>query len=649
MNLQESIRRILREIEEDRVQIRLGRNAERHFGTVQNIIISLDGKDITSENDVPSLGKMNIVIKDGEIIVGDIFIPEKYRRKGIATLVYQKISDYFGLPIVNSTIKGFNQTKEGGYIWKNRDNFKPRNLQENIRRILREEITEDKNLYGEKLKACSTKPMTGFYRDGYCRTGDDDTGSHTVCAEVTEEFLEFTKSMGNNLDMLEPGDKWCLCAKRWKEANEQGVAPKMIKSSTNIKTLDIIDSVEQELDEYARTLKNARKQGTKLRFPKSAIKANPQRFRKYTRDTIQESDPKTGTGKKPEGSSRRLYTDENPNDTVSVKFRTKQDIIDTLNKSSFKSKPHKRQSQIINLIHQRVRSAYQNAKDPETKKRLKTSYDYIETVKEKSKQKTIRLQKQKVNESKTSQHFNLINNLLDSFKEKDCICDIRVSFDVEDNYYNVYLVFSQEELHDKFSDVNAIRSYIRKMQIEVKNDLEAFLPIKNIFIGYFTSPNCEWSPLNESKYGEEKDIKRILREETNIKVMHNLVNMLFDGFNDMYYDWAEFNCGMGVCCDPYAIGFALPNSDYYEFIFKLVDEQHYDDDGDYGEEIISEMPKVCYEVPDIKNPNFDTIVFYQEYIEQIEDYMGHESNWISDLLKIINKQFGCDAKRIVII
>jgi len=106
-----------------------------------------------------------------------------------------------------------------------------------------------------------------------------------------------------------------------------------------------------------------------------------------------ESDPKVGTGKKPKGSGRRLYTDENPSDTVSVKFRTKQDIINTLNKQSFKSKPHKRQSQIINLIHQRVRAAYQNSKNPETKKRLKTALDYIEVQKEKSKQKTIRLQK----------------------------------------------------------------------------------------------------------------------------------------------------------------------------------------------------------------------------------------------------------------
>ena len=118
-----------------------------------------------------------------------------------------------------------------------------------------------------------------------------------------------------------------------------------------------------------------------------------QRFRTYNREGIKESDPKKGTGKKPEGSARRLYTDENPGDTVSVKFRTKEDIIDTLNKDSFKSKPHKRQSQIINLIHQRVRAAYQNAKDPETKKRFKRGLDYITSEKEKSKEKTIRLQK----------------------------------------------------------------------------------------------------------------------------------------------------------------------------------------------------------------------------------------------------------------
>jgi hypothetical protein len=113
-----------------------------------------------------------------------------------------------------------------------------------------------------------------------------------------------------------------------------------------------------------------------------------EQIRKVLKEYLNESDPKVGTGKKPKGSDRRLYTDENPNDTVSVKFRTKQDIVDTLNKESFKSKSHARQSQIINLIHQRLRVALERAKDPEVKKRLKTAFEYIESKKESSKRKT---------------------------------------------------------------------------------------------------------------------------------------------------------------------------------------------------------------------------------------------------------------------
>jgi len=108
-------------------------------------------------------------------------------------------------------------------------------------------------------------------------------------------------------------------------------------------------------------------------------------------DILSESDPKVGTGKKPEGSGRRLYTDENPKDTVRVKFKTAQDIKDTLSKKTFKSKPHARQSQVINLIHQRVRAAYNKAKDPDVKSRLKRALDYIEKRKEASKEKTKRL------------------------------------------------------------------------------------------------------------------------------------------------------------------------------------------------------------------------------------------------------------------
>ena len=105
-------------------------------------------------------------------------------------------------------------------------------------------------------------------------------------------------------------------------------------------------------------------------------------------------DPVKGTGKKPKGSGRRLYTDENPSDTVKVKFSTRQDIIDTLNKASFKAKPHKRQSQIINLIHQRVRAALNKAKDPAVKKRLRSGFEYIKKRKEASKRKTQRMKKE---------------------------------------------------------------------------------------------------------------------------------------------------------------------------------------------------------------------------------------------------------------
>jgi hypothetical protein len=115
-------------------------------------------------------------------------------------------------------------------------------------------------------------------------------------------------------------------------------------------------------------------------------------------DKLEEADPKKGTGKKPKGSGRRLYTDEDPTDTVKVKFSTRQDIVDTLNKTSFKNKSHARQSQVINLIHQRVRAALSRTKDPLKKARLKSAFEYIKKRKEASKKKTQRLKKQKTNE-----------------------------------------------------------------------------------------------------------------------------------------------------------------------------------------------------------------------------------------------------------
>ena len=108
----------------------------------------------------------------------------------------------------------------------------------------------DLNILNEPLKVCSRNPMTGYFRDGYCKTDESDSGTHTVCAKVDKEFLKFTKSMGNDLSTptksfpgLKSGDRWCLCAKRWEEANENGVAPKVIKNATNKKTFDIIGDV----------------------------------------------------------------------------------------------------------------------------------------------------------------------------------------------------------------------------------------------------------------------------------------------------------------------------------------------------------------------------------------------------------------------
>lgn len=117
---------------------------------------------------------------------------------------------------------------------------------------------EQKNVLGQKLKPCCSFPMTGFYRDGYCHTGPEDLGQHTVCIEATEDFLKFSKSAGNDLSTprpeldfagLIPGDKWCLCALRWVEAYDAGCAPKVYLSATNETTLQVIPL--EALQEYA--------------------------------------------------------------------------------------------------------------------------------------------------------------------------------------------------------------------------------------------------------------------------------------------------------------------------------------------------------------------------------------------------------------
>ncbi|HTK74868.1 MAG TPA: DUF2237 domain-containing protein [Gemmataceae bacterium] len=110
-----------------------------------------------------------------------------------------------------------------------------------------------KSVLGRPLEVCSRKPRTGFYRDGCCNTGAGDVGLHVVCARMTEEFLAFSRARGNDLSTpvpeadfpgLKPGDRWCLCAGRWKEAMEAGVAPPVVLAATHISALEFVSLEE---------------------------------------------------------------------------------------------------------------------------------------------------------------------------------------------------------------------------------------------------------------------------------------------------------------------------------------------------------------------------------------------------------------------
>lgn len=115
-----------------------------------------------------------------------------------------------------------------------------------------------RNVFGERLQSCCESPMTGFYRDGCCNTGPDDLGVHSVCTVMTKEFLEFSRSRGNDLSTpapefgfpgLKPGDRWCLCAARWREALDAGMAPRVVLAATHEATLEFV--ALDDLKKYA--------------------------------------------------------------------------------------------------------------------------------------------------------------------------------------------------------------------------------------------------------------------------------------------------------------------------------------------------------------------------------------------------------------
>ncbi|WP_246068438.1 DUF2237 family protein [Microbulbifer harenosus] len=111
------------------------------------------------------------------------------------------------------------------------------------------EMHESKNVFGDSLIPCSSDPLTGFFRDSCCNTSDQDFGSHTVCVEVTENFLKFSRERGNDLSTpveefgfpgLNPGDRWCLCAARWLEAQKADMAPRVYLQRTHLRALEIV-------------------------------------------------------------------------------------------------------------------------------------------------------------------------------------------------------------------------------------------------------------------------------------------------------------------------------------------------------------------------------------------------------------------------
>jgi len=183
------------------------------------------------------------------------------------------------------------------------------------------------SLTKEPLKICSTQPMTGYYRDGYCKNLADDSGTHVVCAKMTNEFLEFTKSKGNNLSSpsssfpgLKEGDKWCLCALRWDEANKANKAPPVDLEATD----------------------------------ESALKFNNLNTYSKTRKTSSGGKRKTQKQKQ----SFDVYIDANPKDTIPIKYTTLDDVKNTIIKLEklYKAKkyPHKRIWQVAMIMKVRL-------------------------------------------------------------------------------------------------------------------------------------------------------------------------------------------------------------------------------------------------------------------------------------------------------
>jgi len=172
------------------------------------------------------------------------------------------------------------------------------------------------SILNEPIKICSLNPLTGYNRDGYCKNMDGDYGTHVVCAQVTDSFLDFTKNQGNNLITphgefpgLKSGDKWCLCARRWEEARKAGVAPPVDLYATDKSALKF-NNLNTYLENKLETSSYTRKKGGNRSKTRKQFLFNPR-------------NPKL---------SFNVYVDKNPQDTIPIHYKTIADVKNTIKK-----------------------------------------------------------------------------------------------------------------------------------------------------------------------------------------------------------------------------------------------------------------------------------------------------------------------------
>ena len=144
-------------------------------------------------------------------------------------------------------------------------------------------------------------------------------------------------------------------------------------------------------------------------------------------------------------------------------------------------------------------------------------------------------------------------------------------------------------------------------------------------------------------------MKIVITESKMQSTLLKLLKITFPGFEDIYYDWANYMCGMGECCDPYAIGFVLPQSEYNDYLFILVESKYYDANGDYPKELSDDLPEVCEDRPDLSNREFESILISEEMYDGLTDMFGDINHWRDSLLSLINKIFNTNARHLMYI